>query len=440
MFIKIKETSQINTKKNKKTLFLLSFLKDDENIMKHNTFLGVFIILIIFIFIQIFISLIREKDEIYQKIITERKKLMQFASTILQSADFNFFNSHKKNIVLTMAKSSDVVFCRIVNPEGQIYLSNIEDEQGKYVDKKLINNHDTIIVKDKWNHENIEIMITPTYRNHTLWLGYNSNIINSVISQMIINQITTSFILIIVCVLAYILLVKSNKKLEKPGQHKSHIINFASKFIPNISNINNLLSIKTLYMTFVFLIIIICIQTYININRDKNLRLHKVIDEKEKLANLAALSIENPYYQVTPAHKKEVIKALENFSDTEYCRIVNNKGIIYMSTIPNEVGKIINHYAVNTNKTLTINDSWNDKSIKVVVAPTYRGYTLWLGYNVDKVLSQLNEMVFQYIKLTFIILMILLVYIIYMSEQISNFINEETENKSNLSSILNAPK
>ncbi len=170
---------------------------------------------------------------------------------------------------------------------------------------------------------------------------------------------------------------------------------------------------------YIFVVIIIFVQTYANIDRDKNQRLYKVIDEKEKLTGLAASSIETTYYQVTPLHKKEVINSLAGLSDTEFCRIVTRNGVVYMSTVENEVGKKINHPAVNTTRVVTVNDTWQGRSIKVVVAPAHNNYTLWLGYNVDNLIFQVKDMVFEHIKIAFIMLLVLLVYIIYTSERVA---------------------
>ncbi len=181
---------------------------------------------------------------------------------------------------------------------------------------------------------------------------------------------------------------------------------------------NNIPVQKVFLLMFIFVVIIIFIQTYANIDREKNLRLYKVIDEKEKLTRLAASSIETTYYQVTPLHKKEVLNSLRNLSDTEFCRIVTKNGLVYMSTVENEVGKKINHPVVATDSVVTVNDIWQGRNIKVVVAPAHNDYTLWLGYNVDKVVYQVKDIVFEHIKIAFIMLLVLLVYIIYTSERV----------------------
>ncbi len=180
---------------------------------QYNVVFGVFIILIVFIFIQTFTSSLREKDEIYEKVIAEREKLMQFSSTILTSADFNFFNSHKKHVVMRMAEPSDILFCRIVKPTGEIYLSSVESETGKQVGGDYLEITETVTTEQEWNGQQIEVMITPTYREHTLWLGYDYSMINSDIRRMILNQLMVSVVLTILCIIFYVLLFKYNSRL-----------------------------------------------------------------------------------------------------------------------------------------------------------------------------------------------------------------------------------
>ncbi len=188
---------------------------------------GVFIILIIFIFIQTLTSSLREKDEIYEKVITERKNLMQFSSTILTSADFNFFNSHKKHIVMRMAEPSGILFCRIVKPSGEIYLSSVESEVGMHMGEEYLKVTETVTTSQEWNGQEIEVMITPTYRGHTLWLGYDYSMVNSDIQKMIFNQFMVSLILTVICIVFYVLLFRYNSRLHLNLFRKRVIVRFS---------------------------------------------------------------------------------------------------------------------------------------------------------------------------------------------------------------------
>ena len=151
--------------------------------------------------------------------------------------------------------------------------------------------------------------------------------------------------------------------------------------------------IKLSFVFFFFLIFIICLQTYLTIVNEREYMIESAIDEKVMLAETAAMSIGSAEVHAVPAHKREIVRKLAEPDDIVYCRIVKPTGEIYLSNIVEERGVLIRDRAIKTDKTVIKTDIYGGEEIKVVVTPSYRGHTVWLGFSLEKVYAEVWSMI-----------------------------------------------
>jgi uncharacterized membrane protein (Fun14 family) len=121
--------------------------------------------------------------------------------------------------------------------------------------------------------------------------------------------------------------------------------------------------------------------------------IESAIDEKVMLAETAAMSIGSAEVHAVPAHKREIVRKLAEPDDIVYCRIVKPTGEIYLSNIVEERGVLIRDRAITTDKTVIKTDIYGGEEIKVVVTPSYRGHTVWLGFSLEKVYAEVWSMI-----------------------------------------------
>lgn len=152
-------------------------------------------------------------------------------------------------------------------------------------------------------------------------------------------------------------------------------------------------SYRVIFAIFLVLIAIIALQAYLSISRERAAMIEATIREKRTLTELVALSVASAEIYTVPAHKRQIVEEVTKHRDILYCRIVKPTGEIYMSNIQEDLGKLIKDPAILTDRTVVKNDVYDGRRIKVIVSPTARGYTVWLGFSLDEVEAAVRRMI-----------------------------------------------
>jgi PAS domain S-box-containing protein len=142
---------------------------------------------------------------------------------------------------------------------------------------------------------------------------------------------------------------------------------------------------KAVFIIFIILIISLSWLNYDIIDNERESMTNSLIDQKVALTDTIAMSIESAEVHLVPAYKVQVVKEVGTHEDVVYCRIVKPTGEIYITSNDNEWGMTINNPALFTTKTIVIDDVYNGENIKAVVSPTYRSYTVWVGFSLKNV-------------------------------------------------------
>jgi len=146
-----------------------------------------------------FIHVTFEVNRRTQEIIEEKKNLNELLAFSIESAEYQSLTWYKKYVIWKAAEPEDIVYCRLVKPDGEIFLSNIEEERGKYILDSAINTNETLIKNDVFNGEKIIVIVSPTYRGSTLWLGFSLKKIESAVIEMYFEAILMATVAIAIC-------------------------------------------------------------------------------------------------------------------------------------------------------------------------------------------------------------------------------------------------
>jgi len=163
-----------------------------------------------------FINVTFESNRRTKEMIEEKKNLNELIAFSVESAEYQSLTWYKKYIVRKAAEPEDVVYCRLVKPDGEIFLSNIEEERGKYILDPAIHTNQTLIKSDVFNGERIIVIVSPTYGGSTLWLGFSLKKIEMAVVQMYLEAAMMVAVAIAICVpISYFIVSNSLKPIKK---------------------------------------------------------------------------------------------------------------------------------------------------------------------------------------------------------------------------------
>jgi signal transduction histidine kinase len=169
------------------------------------------------------------------------------------------------------------------------------------------------------------------------------------------------------------------------------------------------LSFSSKVSLIVVIVVILSIHLYASIEAmiESQRIIQGIIDEKRKVNELVAFSLESAEYQSLTWYKKYIIMKAAEPEDVVYCRLVKPCGEILLSSIEGERGMYILDPAIHANETLVKNDVFNGEKIIVIVSPTYHGYTVWLGFSVAQINAVFMQTYMQAAVMTLIAALIL---------------------------------
>jgi len=148
------------------------------------------------IFAYAYVSIASEANQRTKDVIDEKKSLNELVAFTIESAEYQVMTWYKKYVVRKAAEPDDVVYCRLVKPNGEIFISNIEEERGMFIRDPAIFTNETVVKENIFNGERILVIVSPTYEHHTVWLGFSLRKINETVMGMIINTLATAMVIV----------------------------------------------------------------------------------------------------------------------------------------------------------------------------------------------------------------------------------------------------
>lgn len=157
------------------------------------------LLLVLSIFGYASVSIVSEVNKRTEDLIDEKKSLNELVAFSIESAEYQVMTWYKKYVVRKVAEPEDVVYCRLVKPNGEIFISNVEEERGMFINDPSIATNETIVKHDVFNGEKILVIVSPTYEGHTVWLGFSLRKIDEAVRGMIIGTLATAVLIVIIC-------------------------------------------------------------------------------------------------------------------------------------------------------------------------------------------------------------------------------------------------
>ncbi|MBN2443084.1 MAG: PAS domain S-box protein [Spirochaetales bacterium] len=164
--------------------------------------IGILIILILFISFLTFITIERERALMNRDMNREKTIIAEMTARYITSEDLLESDVLKMNLMKIEADNPEIYFCRIVKTNGEIYLSTLEGEKGKFIDNfSLMSFIKSKIITQEYKGEQINVVLAQSYLNYMVMIGYSLNTIQKAINGMIVMNASISVIIILVIVI-----------------------------------------------------------------------------------------------------------------------------------------------------------------------------------------------------------------------------------------------
>ncbi len=195
----------------------LAKLKDERKFFSYRTIFYIFLVLILVIGIQTALTINREREHMIDAKISEKVALAELTATSVGAAEV-YVPVYKINIVNKVSEPEDIIYCRIVKPNGQIYISSIEQERGKFIKDPAITTSETVVKDDVYNGESIKVVITPSSRGYTIWVGFSLESVKSAVWAMIRDSMVIAGSVIAMVFLVYFGLTSINREVSRANK------------------------------------------------------------------------------------------------------------------------------------------------------------------------------------------------------------------------------
>ncbi|MFQ6065398.1 MAG: ATP-binding protein [Candidatus Bathyarchaeia archaeon] len=157
-----------------------------------------------------------EANRRIEEMIDEKKSLNEIMAFSIESAEEHVWTAYKKYIIRKAAEPEDIVYCRLVKRTGEIFLSNIEEERGMFINDPAIFTNETVVIHDVYDGETITTVVSPTYEGKTLWLGVSLKEFYAAINQMIVSALIMALVVVAIFTpVSYFIVSRSLSPLKK---------------------------------------------------------------------------------------------------------------------------------------------------------------------------------------------------------------------------------
>jgi len=162
---------------------------------RRSLYTGIFVILIILIFISFFtvyLSLNEHKRDLIEKAIEEKIHLAETVNEMINSPFWAYrvaiIPGMETYFIETIARFPDIEYLRVVNIDGRILESSIEEERGEMLKEpgilKVLESKEPLIKNTNFGKKKIKLIIYPGYSQRTIWVGFNLKRVEDTIKGM----------------------------------------------------------------------------------------------------------------------------------------------------------------------------------------------------------------------------------------------------------------
>lgn len=174
--------------------------------LSYKVIFTVFLLLIVIIALHAYLNIRSQQATAIEAAIREKKALNEIVALSVVSAD-------NRQLVGEIAKLPDVLYCWIVKPTGEIYVSSTDTDLGRFVEAPVVLTDKTVIKSDVYNGRRIKVVISPAAGGYTVWLGFSLDEVNAAARKMILGNIGIAALIDIACIVVYYGLTNINQRL-----------------------------------------------------------------------------------------------------------------------------------------------------------------------------------------------------------------------------------
>jgi signal transduction histidine kinase/HAMP domain-containing protein len=174
------------------------------------------ILIVGIITVQTFIFVQSETRYLQDSLIEDKKNFAELLVINLEVAQTIAGFAFQSNLIKDAGETKDTVYVRFVKPNGEIYLSTISEEVGKFIKDPVMRTEKTVVKNDVHEGERIKVVISPVHGGYTIWLGFSLQGIQIIVNERARDILITSLIiLVIVNFVAYFIAKKMTNPLKE---------------------------------------------------------------------------------------------------------------------------------------------------------------------------------------------------------------------------------
>lgn len=170
---------------------------------------------------SVFISAARYQEELVDNAIQEKKAIAFIINETFfhpqLRARVDFPQPLEITFLEEMTKFKDVVYLRVVNLDGGIYRSSIEEDTGRVIEdpnrlsdvKDAIFTKRTLVRDEIYQGKDIKLMIYSGYEDRTIWIAFSLENINKTIRAMIIQNALIGLVPLAIVILVIFFILRS---------------------------------------------------------------------------------------------------------------------------------------------------------------------------------------------------------------------------------------
>ena len=163
---------------------------------------------------------------------------------------------------------------------------------------------------------------------------------------------------------------------------------------------------KVVLTTTLLIIVILGGLTFIYVQLESDNLRETLIQNKKDFTELLSINLGTAQEIGGIAFQSRLVEESGKKKDTIYVRFVKPTGEIYLSSVPEERGSFVKENLLPVRDTVVVDDVYEKKNIKTIVAPSSGGYTVWLGFSLDSIQATIRTIILSRIFLSLSILVL----------------------------------
>jgi signal transduction histidine kinase len=152
--------------------------------------------------VETFLYIRMETNNLQEILINNKKDFSELLAINFGAAQSVGGFAFQSQLIEDAGKTQDTVFVRFVKPTGEIYLSNLNKDQGQFIKDVDIDARYTIVKDSVFNGKNIKVVIAPSPGGYTTWLGFSLDSITRAADSTIAYRVMLAVVILLLGALA----------------------------------------------------------------------------------------------------------------------------------------------------------------------------------------------------------------------------------------------